>query len=85
VDNTMEVIGSSKKYQCLRKWIIGIIIGYIVFVFYQFAVFVLGLKFLYENNINFSLIYLIFLSIYPELVHVLNALICGIILGLVYM
>ncbi|KYN30744.1 hypothetical protein ALC56_14954 [Trachymyrmex septentrionalis] len=83
VDNTMEVIGSPKKYQCLRKWIIRIIIGCIVFAFYQFAALALVMKFLYRHNINFYLIFLIFSRIYPEFIHVSSALICGIILGYV--
>ncbi|KYN39841.1 hypothetical protein ALC56_05781, partial [Trachymyrmex septentrionalis] len=37
VDDTMETIGSPKKYRHLRKWIIRITIGCIVYMFYEFA------------------------------------------------
>ena len=81
----MEAIGLPKKYQRLRKWILQITIGYIVLMFYQFAVFVyLQLKF-DEYNINFFSICMLFSMFYPEFVHLSSALIWGIILGLVHM
>jgi len=85
VDDTMDAIGSPKKYQRLHKWIIGITNGYIVYMFYQLAVYTLILKLFYQININFYAIFAIFSFFYREFVHVLCALIWGTILGLVYM
>jgi len=83
VDDTMEAIGSPKKYQRLRKWIIRIIIGYFVYMFCQFAVRVY-LEFMFDKNINFVFICKMYLISYGEFIHVSSALIWGTILGLVY-
>jgi len=86
VDDTMEAVGSSKKYQCLRKWIVRIIIGHIVYMFYQFAICVyIVIIDEDENNIDFVIICLSYLYFYADFVHILNALIWGSILGLVYL
>ncbi|KYN36515.1 hypothetical protein ALC56_09130 [Trachymyrmex septentrionalis] len=81
VDNTMEAIGSPKKYQRLHKWIIRITIGYIVYMFYSLAIFTLIPKFLY--NTNFYVIIGTLPIFYSEFVLVLSALIWGTILGCV--
>jgi len=70
MDDTIEAIGAPKKYQRLRKWIIRIIIGWIVFIFYTLAGNVL---FLSEFNIN--LVYKKFVLLYPSYVHILSTLI----------
>ena len=85
VDDTLEALGAPKEYQRLRKWIIRIIIGYIIYMFYPFAT--IYVIFIYEdqNNINFVSICLLYLFNCGKLVHVLSALIWGTILGLVYL
>jgi len=84
VDDTMEAVGLPKKYQCLRKWIIRITIGYIVYMFYQFAVNILQFKFFYQTNINFNFICIMFSIYYPRFVHISCPVIWGTILGLVH-
>ncbi|KYN17537.1 hypothetical protein ALC57_10159, partial [Trachymyrmex cornetzi] len=37
VDHTLEILGTPKEYQRLRNWIIRIIIGWIVYVFFGLA------------------------------------------------
>ncbi|KYM79269.1 hypothetical protein ALC53_10282, partial [Atta colombica] len=90
VDDTMEAIGSPKKYQRLSKWINRIIIGYIVYMFYEFSVCVYSQFMFYPkhdintydlNNINIVFICIMFLSFYPDFVHISSALIWGTILG----
>ncbi|KYN36537.1 hypothetical protein ALC56_09108 [Trachymyrmex septentrionalis] len=83
VDDTMEAIGLPKKYQRLRKWIIRITIGYIVYMFYRFAAHVLQFKFFYQTNINFDFICLMFSLYYPSFVHIACTVIWGTILGYV--
>jgi len=85
VDDTMETIGSPKKYQRLRKWIIRITIGYIVYVFFQFAAYIFRINFVYQININYTIIILTLSFAYLEFVHISSALIWGTIVGLVYM
>jgi len=86
VDDTMEAIGSPKKYQRLNKWTNRIIIGYIVYMFYQFAICAyIVLIDEDENNIDFVIICSSYLFFYADFVHILNALIWGSILGLVYL
>jgi len=85
VDDTMEAVGSLKKYQRLRKWIIRIIIGYFVYVFCQFATHAY-LQFMFnENNMKFVFIFKVYLLFYGNFVHISSALIWGTILGLVYL
>jgi len=93
VDDIMEAIGSPKKYQRLSKWINRIIIGYIVYMFYEFAACVYCQFMFYPkhdintydlNNINIVLLCIMFLSFYPDFVHISSALIWGTILGLVF-
>ncbi|KYM83964.1 hypothetical protein ALC53_05632, partial [Atta colombica] len=76
VDDTIEAIGVPKKYQRLHKWIIRIIIGWIAYIFYQLAA---------EAYLIFLANYIInpiklFANHYPDFVHILSALIWGIIL-----
>ena len=82
VNDTMEAIGLPKKYQRLRKWIIRITIGYIVYMFYQLATYILSVKFLHQYNVKF---YVVLSIIYPNFVYGSNILILGSVLGLVYM
>ena len=37
VDDSLEALGMPKEYQRLRNWIIRIIVGWIVYIFYQLA------------------------------------------------
>ncbi|KYN17870.1 hypothetical protein ALC57_09752 [Trachymyrmex cornetzi] len=37
VDDTLEALGAPKEYQRLRNWIIRIIIGWIVYIFFYMA------------------------------------------------
>ena len=86
VDDTMEAIGSQKKYQRMRKWIIRITIGYIVYVFNQFVTPVYRSLMLYNSSPSIRKIVLIFLDFFfPEFVYVSSVLIWGTIVGLVYM
>ncbi|KYN36614.1 hypothetical protein ALC56_09039 [Trachymyrmex septentrionalis] len=83
VDDTMEAIGSPKKYQRLRKWILRITIGYIVYMFFRFATFTLRMIFFYQININYYVIILSLSYVYPHFVHFSSTLIWGTILGYV--
>jgi len=85
VDDTMEAIGSPKKYQRLRKWIIRIIIGYIVYIFYRLASCVyFEFMFFNQAHTGFVAVCKLFLFSYGEFVHISSSLIWGTILGLVY-
>ncbi|KYN38092.1 hypothetical protein ALC56_07492, partial [Trachymyrmex septentrionalis] len=83
VDDTMEAVGSPKKYQWLRKWIIRIIIGYIVYMFHQFATCIYTTFIIEDQNIikNFDVICVSYLFNYGEYIYVLSVLIWGTILG----
>ncbi|KYQ53410.1 hypothetical protein ALC60_07476 [Trachymyrmex zeteki] len=84
VDDTMEAVGAPKEYQRLRKWIIRIIIGWIVFTFNEF-VSITYIDFLHGyNNTNLVETYFLFVMRFPKYVHILSTLIWGTILGLVY-
>ena len=82
VNDTLEVLGTPKKYQWLHNWIIRITIGWIVYIFFYTALssYILSL----DSDIHFVIIYYIFLMNYPKFINILNALIWGIIFGLVY-
>jgi len=84
VDDTMEAVGSPKKYQRLRKWIIRIVIGYFVYMFCLCTVRVY-LQFMFDENINFVFMCKVYLLFYGDFVHISSALIWGTILGLVYL
>ena len=84
VDNSLEALGVPKEYQRLRNWIIRIIVGWIVFVFYQFAYINFLIIFVFQYDWTFWAITLsTFLAVYPENVIILSALISAAILGLV--
>jgi len=86
VDDTMEAIGSPKKYQRLRKWIIRIIIGYITYVFYQLASCAyIQIMYYYLNYNCFVITCRVFLFSYRDFVHIASVLIWGTILRLVYL
>jgi len=80
VDDTIEVIGTPKNYQRLRKWIIRIIIGWIIYIFFQLAVIYFDQLY---NNINYVDIHRWFTIDYPIYIHILSGLIWGTIIGLV--
>ncbi|KYQ60739.1 hypothetical protein ALC60_00186 [Trachymyrmex zeteki] len=81
VDDIMEAIGAPKEYQRLRKWIIRIIILWIVYIFQNLAEVIYFTWF--GLNLDFDGIYKCCVINYPKFVHVLSALIWGTILGLV--
>ncbi|KYN38505.1 hypothetical protein ALC56_07119 [Trachymyrmex septentrionalis] len=80
VDDTMETIGSPKKYRHLRKWIIRITIGCILYMFYYFARPVYF--FIYVRNMRL-LVFSILKFCFPLFVYILSALIWEIIVGCV--
>jgi len=78
-------IGSTrctKEIPMVHNWIIRITIGWIVYIFFNIAIssHILSL----DSDIHFVIIYYIFLMNYSKFINILNALIWGIILGLVY-
>ncbi|KYQ49997.1 hypothetical protein ALC60_10873 [Trachymyrmex zeteki] len=81
VDDTLEVLGVSKEYQQLRNWIIRVIIGWIVFISITEAVEEILNYTVYELNI--TIICVKFVINIPKYVNLLNALICGVIIGCV--
>ena len=83
VDDTIEAIGAPKKYQRLRKWIIRIIIGWIVYTFYDLA----GsyIWFFSVSNLNVQYYIKIIIRNYPNYITLLNVLILGTIIWLVNM
>ncbi|KYM79083.1 hypothetical protein ALC53_10480, partial [Atta colombica] len=84
VDDTIEAIGSPKKYERLRKWIIRIIIGHIAFVFCQLASCVyFQFIFHYVDYESFINTCRVFLYYYNDFVHIASALIWETILGYV--
>jgi len=83
-DNTLEALGIPKEYQQLHNWIIRIIIGWIVFIFSKLLIIAHKWKYILTTPIYFFNIYKIFLTNYPIFVNILNALIWGSILGLVF-
>ena len=86
VDDTMEAIGLPKKHQRLRKWIIRITIGYIVYVFYQFTRPAYTSLIFYNSYPSIREIVHMFLHLFfPEFVYISSALIWETIVGLVYM
>jgi len=83
VDDTLEAVGTSKEYQRLRKWIIRIIIGWIVCTFNEFAS-ITYINFVHGYNTNLIETYFLFVMRFPKYVHILGTLIWGTIFGLVY-
>jgi len=81
VDDSLEALGAPKEYQRLRNWIIRIIVGWIVYIFYELA-YVNAVCWQYDItfwNIKLNT----FLLDYPANVIILSALISAAILGLV--
>ncbi|KYQ53340.1 hypothetical protein ALC60_07532 [Trachymyrmex zeteki] len=81
VDDTIEAVGAPKKYQRLRKWISRIMIGWIVYIFYDCISEFINLRFYSKMHLDLDDYFLLFVTNYPEYVHILNALIWGTILG----
>ena len=82
VNDTLEALGALKEYQKLRNWIIRIIIGLIIRVFYNSAY-----VFMFFNYLNVIIFcrwtLIIFLLNYPIYVIILSSLISTAIFGLV--
>ena len=84
VDDTLEALGAPKEYQRLRNWIIRMIIGLIIYVFYDIASINFFSFFLLRNYVIFwHLTLKIFLDNYPLHIIELSALISAAIFGLV--
>ncbi|KYN27517.1 hypothetical protein ALC57_03093 [Trachymyrmex cornetzi] len=87
VDHTLEVLGTPKEYHRLRNWIIRIIIGWIVFVFWQSMCDNFYFFFYFNIDINFTgfvtVMYTALLKNYPSNIIAFSALISAAILGLV--
>ncbi|KYN42732.1 hypothetical protein ALC56_02861 [Trachymyrmex septentrionalis] len=81
VDDTLEALGMPKEYQCLRNWIIRIIIGWIVLVFFDNAVCSFFLNYYYYEYFNIVCIYIPFVINYVHHVNILSALTSGAIIG----
>ncbi|KYQ53666.1 hypothetical protein ALC60_04188 [Trachymyrmex zeteki] len=80
VDDTIEAVGAPKEYQRLRKWISRIMIGWIVYIFYGCISTAVYLR-SFGAHLDLDDYFLIFVTCYPQYVHILNALIWGTILG----
>ncbi|KYQ47740.1 hypothetical protein ALC60_13232 [Trachymyrmex zeteki] len=79
VDDVMEAVGAPKEYQRLRKWIIRITILWIVYVFQNLVEVIYYNWFILDSDFD-TICGMCSLN-YPDLIHVLNALIWGTILG----
>jgi len=89
IDDTLEILGAPKEYQRLRNWIIRIMIGFIVYIFYELAYINIYVYFVYDIDLDVNFYFCqitihMFLIAYPTYLIVLNTLISAIILGLVY-
>ncbi|KYN13143.1 hypothetical protein ALC57_14701, partial [Trachymyrmex cornetzi] len=91
VDHTLEALGMPKESQRLRNWIIRMIIGWIVYVFYQlawtnFIVFFDVIEFLPNDEIFIGIFYftlITFLKFYSSNIIIVSAMISAAIIGLV--
>jgi len=84
VDDSLEALGMPKEYQRLRNWIIRIIVGWIVHIFYQLAYENFLIIFVLHYDVTFWSITLnTFLWSYVGNIIILSALISAAILGLV--
>jgi len=83
VNDTLETLGVLKEYQRLRNWLIRIIIGLIIWVFYDLAY----ANFMFFNYVNVIIFcretLIIFLINYPIYVITISSLISTAIFGLV--
>jgi len=86
VDDSLEVLEAPKEYQRLRNWIIRIIVGWIVYIFYRLAYMnFFKIFFLHYDVTEFwSITLYTFLFAYSEQVIILSVLISATILGLVH-
>ena len=87
VDDTLETLEVPKEYQRLHNWIIRIIIGWIVYGFYQIIYFNFVFFFVLNKDLNFLNFFfstsISILNYYPSNVIILNSLISAAILRLV--
>ena len=82
VDDSLEALGAPKEYQRLLNWIIRIIVGWIVCIFYKLAYFNV-VWILQYDIIAFWITLHAFLFYYAENIIILSVLISAAILGLV--
>ncbi|KYM99163.1 hypothetical protein ALC62_10132 [Cyphomyrmex costatus] len=85
VNDTLETLGAPNEYHRIRNWIIRVIIGCIVFVFYDMITTVFFIKYYGSSMdskgiLNVRLIFNILTVYYPLCVNILSALICGTVL-----
>ncbi|KYM83673.1 hypothetical protein ALC53_05849, partial [Atta colombica] len=85
VDDTLEALGVPKEYQQLRNWIIRIIIGWIVYIFFDIAPSFYHSFLMYNLPINFVTLYRLFMRFHAQFIIVLSALIWGSILRHVHL
>ena len=84
VDDTLEALSAKKEYQWLRKWIIRIIIGWIVYIFCQLIYFTfIFVHYEIYETIIWKLMLDTFLGDYASNIIILSTLISATILGLV--
>ena len=85
VDDTLEALGVPKEYQRLRNWIIRIIVGWIVHIFYHLAYinFIIIIVLHYDVTAFWIMMLNTFLFNYSNFIIILSALISAAILGLV--
>ncbi|KYN11378.1 hypothetical protein ALC57_16455 [Trachymyrmex cornetzi] len=87
VDHTLEALGEPKEYQRRRNWIIRITIGWIAYVLFQSAFYIIINLFIVNfdtyKRIFFFSIFFAFQYTYPSNIIILSALISAAILGLV--
>ncbi|KYM99020.1 hypothetical protein ALC62_10251, partial [Cyphomyrmex costatus] len=83
VDDTLEALGVPKEHRVLRKWILRIIIGWIVYPFIDFMKISSLLIILSSFQVFLFLISFreILMRIYLKYVITLSGLICGTVLG----
>ncbi|KYM76115.1 hypothetical protein ALC53_13600, partial [Atta colombica] len=79
IDDTLEALGVSKKYQRLHNWIIRIIIGWIIYFYYGLAISIYKVYFI--KMYSKERFYLQFVNNFLIDVYILSALIFGIVLG----
>ncbi|KYQ54394.1 hypothetical protein ALC60_13750, partial [Trachymyrmex zeteki] len=85
IDETLEVLGRPKEYQRLNNWIIRIIIGSIVYAFFDstcsvFFIFLLDDTFNFIYNLIISSVYILLWK-YPSYIIILSSMISTTILG----
>jgi len=68
VDDTLEALGVPKEYQQLRKWIIRLMIGWIVHVLFSLLLLESVLRIDFGEDTNFN-IYETFVMYYSEYVN----------------